>query len=378
MTTSWEVEANRLVAEYLIQNGYKVATAFRDECRQRGGLPENSELDGRRQEMETSRLTDEFLSAFEVGDREQYFMMWKRNIPAGVLENDPICLQLEFKSQLSFAVYPLKRGLSSKSKEYQESISHFKSVLESSGPAYEQLNDFISYGALPFVPDPRQVPAFKSLFSPSWNGELKARLQHFLKSVLRPASKPQLYYLITNSNSGVSTDAQVAALQQQAQEAGQKMLEYHRQVVRLQGDNQNILSVAVELVEALEATVKGQPLTTEHLQGLVSRIFGSDIGQSVDVGRPGTASALLRASLHATNVHSMKSKEMPLLPSLDYAKIKADWKALDERHKVLLLHALRLVGMSQMEQRQTDRQTGRQTGRRTDEQGCQNLRLSYP
>jgi hypothetical protein len=169
-----------------------------------------------------------------VGDREQYFMMWKRNIPAGVLENDPICLQLEFKSQLSFAVYPLKRGLSSKSKEYQESISHFKSVLESSGPAYEQLNDFISYGALPFVPDPRQVPAFKSLFSPSWNGELKARLQHFLKSVLRPASKPQLYYLITNSNSGVSTDAQVAALQQQAQEAGQKMLEYHRQVVRLQ------------------------------------------------------------------------------------------------------------------------------------------------
>ena len=55
--------------------------------------------------------------------------------------------------------------LLAQSEEYQQSISHFKSVLESSGPAYEQLNDFISYGALPFVPDPRQVPAFKSLFS---------------------------------------------------------------------------------------------------------------------------------------------------------------------------------------------------------------------
>ena len=65
----------------------------------------------------------------------------------------------------------------------------------------------------------------------------------------------------------------------------------------------------MELVEALEATVKGQPvrsrtdfamfccwsslmfiyqLTTEHLQGLVGRIFGSDVQQSVDVGRPGT------------------------------------------------------------------------------------------
>ena len=41
-------------------------------------------------------------------------MLWKRNIPAGVLEKDTTCLQLEFKAQLSFAVYPLKRGLNSK------------------------------------------------------------------------------------------------------------------------------------------------------------------------------------------------------------------------------------------------------------------------
>ncbi|XP_062505500.1 lisH domain-containing protein ARMC9-like isoform X3 [Corticium candelabrum] len=337
----WEREAIRIVLEYLSQNAFVSANAVRDECRQRGQLIDGAELGSQQRDREIGFLMNDFLSSFEAGDSERFFELWKTHVPADVIGRDATCAQLEFRAHLSFAVHPLKRGLGPQSNEFQKSISDFKSVVTSCGSVYGHIQDFVDYAALAFVPDPTILPNFKALISPSWDGEFRARLEHFLKSVVRSSSRPQLYYLIMGNGNSVLSTTQVSALRQHLQELECKMLDYQRRVVRLQSDNQIVVSVAVELVDALEEAVKGRPVTAEHLQDLVGRIYGSSVQQSVDMGRPETASALLRASLHEANLSNTRKREVALLPSLDYKKIKADWKTLEERPKALLCQALR-------------------------------------
>lgn len=43
------------------------------------------------------------------------------------------------------------------------------------------------------------------------------------------------------------------------------------------------------------------------------------------------------------SLSNTRKREVALLPSLDYKKIKADWKTLEERPKALLCQALRWV-----------------------------------
>ncbi|KAG9351184.1 hypothetical protein JZ751_025074 [Albula glossodonta] len=126
-----------------------------------------------------------------------------------------------------------------------------------------------------------------------------------------------------------------------------------RKFNKMQADYHNLIGVTAELVDSLVATISGKmsskahgtlllslQISPEYLQSICVRLFSSQMrqgpDQSIDFTRPGTASSMLRASIAPLN-----AQDVPLLPSLDYEKLKRDLMNGTDRLKALLLQALR-------------------------------------
>ena len=61
---------------------------------------------------------------------------------------------------------------------------------------------------------------------------------------------------------------------------------------KLQGDYQNLLGIAAELVDYLEKCILGKKISPKVLEDIVHRLFGNSIDN-----RPGSAGSMLRASM---------------------------------------------------------------------------------
>ncbi|XP_038430095.1 lisH domain-containing protein ARMC9 isoform X4 [Canis lupus familiaris] len=268
--------------------------------------------------------------------------------------------------------------------DLDERISYFRTYLETKGAALSQTTEFLPFYALPFVPNPMVHPSFKELFQgsgqgfavgktsqtithgksmfhkwrdydikrDSWTPELKLKLEKFLALIFKASNTPKLLTLYKeNGQSNKETSQQ---LHQQLVEAERRSMTYLKRYNKIQADYHNLIGVTAELVDSLEATVSGKMITPEYLQSVCVRLFSDQMRQSlahsVDFTRPGTASTMLRASLAPG-----KLKDVPLLPSLDYEKLKKDLILGSDRLKAFLLQALRwrLTTSHPGEQRET-------------------------
>uniref|UniRef100_A0A8C5SW47 LisH domain-containing protein ARMC9 n=1 Tax=Laticauda laticaudata TaxID=8630 RepID=A0A8C5SW47_LATLA len=209
---------------------------------------------------------------------------------------------------------------------------------ETKGAALSQTTEFLPFYALPFVPNPMIHPSFKELFQDSWESDLKTRLEEFLSATLKASDSPRLLTLYAPESAHNSQMA--LQLHQQLVESERKTMTYLKRFNKIQADYHNLIGVTAELVDSLEATVNGKMITPEDLQSVCMRLFSNQMKQSVphsiDFTRPGTASTMLRASLVPAKV-----QEVPLLPSLDYEKLKKDLIDGSDRLKAFLLQALR-------------------------------------
>ncbi|XP_067417220.1 lisH domain-containing protein ARMC9 isoform X2 [Emydura macquarii macquarii] len=181
-------------------------------------------------------------------------------------------------------------------------------------------------------------PSFKELFQDSWMPELKTRLEKFLSLTLKAHHTPRLLTLYKEN--GQCSKEMLQQLHQQLVEAECRTMTYLKRFNKIQVDYHNLIGVTAELVDSLEATVSGKMITPEYLQSVCVRLFSNQMRQSIahsiDFTRPGTASTMLRASLAP-----VKMQEVPLLPSLDYEKLKKDLIIGSDRLKAFLLQALR-------------------------------------
>ncbi|XP_042313330.1 lisH domain-containing protein ARMC9 [Sceloporus undulatus] len=181
-------------------------------------------------------------------------------------------------------------------------------------------------------------PSFKELFQDSWESDLKTRLEEFLSVTLKASNTPRLLTLY-KENAQCSQEM-LQELHQQLVESERKTMTYLKRFNKIQADYHNLIGVTAELVDSLEATVNGKMITQEDLQSVCVRLFSNQMRQtvahSIDFTRPGTASTMLRASLAP-----LKILEVPLLPSLDYEKLKKDLVDGGDRLKAFLLQALR-------------------------------------
>uniref|UniRef100_A0A8C4DQX2 LisH domain-containing protein ARMC9 n=1 Tax=Dicentrarchus labrax TaxID=13489 RepID=A0A8C4DQX2_DICLA len=322
----------------LFEDFEETGHVFDKECKNKGKLvskPQGSIL----RDSKTRVIQKDLISSFDDGDHKVFFELWTDNIPSEVKDTDPEAQSLEFYLHIHFTIYPLRRHPGRHDRaEFEERISHFKQYLETRGAALSQTTKFLPYYALPFVPNPTVHPSFKDLFQDSWIPQLKDKLEQFLSVTLRPSNTPRLLNLYKEG--GRSTKEAMQQLQLQLAESDRRIASYVRKFNKMQADYHNLIGITAELVDSLEATVSGKMISPEYLQSVCVRLFSSQMRQSVvqstDFTRPGTASSMLRAS-----IAPQRSKEVPMLPSLDYEKLKKDLFEGPDRLRSLLLQALR-------------------------------------
>ncbi|XP_069068960.1 lisH domain-containing protein ARMC9 [Pleurodeles waltl] len=336
---AYEADLLGLVKEYLNFAEFEdTLKSFSKECKVKGKpLPKPSGSAFR--DSNTLMIQKDLITAFEDGDRKVFFELWEEHIPQEIRDGDPLAQKLEFYLHIHFAIYPLKHGMGKSDRaDIDDRISHFRTYLETSGAALSQTTEFLPFYALPFVPNPTVHPSFKDLFQDSWAPDLKIRLEKFLSQTLKAGNTPRLLTLYKESAHGNKDLFQ--HLQQQLSEVEHRAITYMKRFNRLQADYHNLIGVTAELVDSLEATVNGRMITPEYLQSVCVRLFSNQMRQSVahsiDFTRPGTASSMLRAS-----IAPVKPLEVPLLPSLDYEKLKKDLLFGNDRLKAFLLQALR-------------------------------------
>ncbi|XP_016156116.1 PREDICTED: lisH domain-containing protein ARMC9 isoform X3 [Ficedula albicollis] len=334
---AYEAELLGLVKEYLDFAGFQeTVKVLKKECKIKGKpliKPADTSSEG------SLPVQEEILRAFEDGDQKVFFQLWEEHILSLLHESDPVAENLEFYLHIYFATFLLKQTMGKPDKaELEERISYFKAYLETKGAALSQTTEFLPFYALPFVPNPMVHPSFKEIFQDSWTLDLKARLEKFLSLTLKSRQTPRLLTIFKES--GQCNKEMMQHLQQQLVKREQRYMTNLKRVHKLQMDYRNLLGVTAELVDSLEATITGKMITPEYLQSVFSCLFSNHLKQTVahhiDFSRPGTASTLLRASLA-----SIKFQDVPLLPSLDYEKLKKDLITGSDRLKALLLQALR-------------------------------------
>lgn len=348
-----EADLLGMIKEYLKYGEFEETVHhFEKECKNKGKVvpkPRGNSL----RDSKTLIIQKDLLSSFDDGDFKVFFELWTEFVPLEVRDCDPHAQKLEFYLHVHFTIFPLKIHLGRHDRaDFEVRITHFKNYLETRGAALSQTTEFLPYYALPFVPNPMVHPSFRDLFQDSWIPEMKQELEKFLTVTLKVSNTPRLLSLYKDG--GRNTKDTIQQLQLQLAEAEKRTSSYMRRFNKMQADHHNLIGVTAELVDSLEATVSGKMISPEYLQSVCVRLFSSQLrqsaAQSIDFTRPGTASSLLRAS-----IAPQRPKEVPLLPSLDYDKLKRDLLGGSDRLKALLLQALcwRLTRSLQGEQRDT-------------------------
>uniref|UniRef100_A0A5F9CXF2 LisH domain-containing protein ARMC9 n=1 Tax=Oryctolagus cuniculus TaxID=9986 RepID=A0A5F9CXF2_RABIT len=314
-----ESELLGIVKEYLDFAEFEdTLKTFSKECKIKGKPCKSA--GGSVRDSKSLIIQKDLLAAFDSGDQKVFFHLWEEHVPSSVRDGDCVAQKLEFYLHIHFAIYLLKHGPGRPDKqELDERISHFRSYLETRGAALSQTTEFLPFYALPFVPNPMVHPSFKDLFQDSWTPELKLKLEKFLALIFKANSTPKLVTIYQEN--GQSNKEVLQQLHQQLVEAERRSMTYLKRYNKIQADYHNLIGVTAELVDSLEATVSGK-----------------------------MASTMLRASLAP-----VKLKDVPLLPSLDYEKLKKDLIWGSDRLKAFLLQALRwrLTTSHPGEQRET-------------------------
>ncbi|XP_038194966.1 lisH domain-containing protein ARMC9 [Arvicola amphibius] len=349
-----ESELLGLVKEYLDFAEFEdTLKTFSKECKVKGKPLSKTVGGSLKKDSKSLVIQKDLVAAFDDGDQKLFFDLWEGHVPSSIRDTDSLAQKLEFYLHIHFAIYPLKySGGRPDKQELDEKISYFKTYLETKGAALSQTTEFLPFYALPFVPNPMVHPSFKELFQDSWTPELKVKLEKFLALIFKASNTPKL--LTIYKENGQNSKEMLQQLHQQLVEAERRAMTYLKRYNKIQADYHNLIGVTAELVDSLEATVSGKMITPEYLQSVCVRLFSNQMRQSlahsVDFTRPGTASTMLRASLVPE-----KLKDVPLLPSLDYEKLKKDLIWGSDRLKAFLLQALRwrLTTSHPGEQRET-------------------------
>ncbi|NXX12693.1 ARMC9 protein, partial [Podargus strigoides] len=335
---AYEAELLGLVREYLDFAEFEETVAvFTKECKIKGKpLPKPASVSSR--DSTALPVQKDLLTAFENGEQKVFFQLWEEHISSSVWDNEPVAQHLEFYLHIHFATYLLKHSMGKPNKaELEERISHFKAYLETKGAALSQTTEFLPFYVLPFVRNPMVHPSFKELFQDSWTLDLRTRLEKFLSLTLKARQTPRLLALFKEN--GQCNKEMLQLLHQQLVESEHRTMTYLKQFNKMQADYYNLIGVTADLVDSLEATVNGKMITPEYLQSVCVRLFSNQMRQSVahsiDFTGPGTV------SINGFLWLFLKMQDVPLLPSLDYEKLKKDLITGNDRLKAFLLQALR-------------------------------------
>ena len=121
-----------------------------------------------------------------------------------------------------------------------------------------------------------------------------------------------------------------------------EQVSYIRRYKSLQESYQTLIDLAMQLVETLEDSLHGKPISEEYISSMCRRLFGVS-AKSLPSQESASGASLLRASIatHSNCLEAGLSQNVPLYPSLDLQRVKSDLSSLEGREVPLLLQALR-------------------------------------
>ncbi|KAJ3021459.1 LisH domain-containing protein armc9 [Thoreauomyces humboldtii] len=395
MALDTELKLNGAIREYLVFADYKATTvSFDIESEEKGRPADPGEAAGGfqtvidentvrtrgphlskdecRQLIMDLELKSKFIKAFRTGDRSAFFALWDEYFPRPMRSTDALFQKLEFLASIYFAVFPVHPGVDptlAKSQNIVQTMEPFKQFLETRGSELCKTPQFLSYYALPYVPDPLAHPSFKDIFEVGWTTDLEGRLQVFLKNALRAVVKPMLVTLIGSESSRGKLVEEIEELKRDLKESHAKesfTADRHRD---LQSDYHNLITIASELVQTLTACINGEKITPSYLAGVCQRLATfkqsnqrkSSVGQSTSPLASTSQPVPLRKSSSSAHHRAARAADRtdpkqgptprasmskpPLAPTathLDYTAIASDLEADNEKSD-LLLEALRVL-----------------------------------
>ncbi|KAI9099428.1 hypothetical protein DFS34DRAFT_649148 [Phlyctochytrium arcticum] len=367
-----ELEINGLVREYFKFADYAASLeTFETECDKKGrGV--NCVLEKEEEDAVILKIQDSFIAAFHDGDRAAFFKCWDEQFPQEVRTAEPSYQKLEFMCSIYFAVVPIHPGVEAKvQSQYtlESTMETFKKFLETGGADLCKTTQFLSYYALPYVPDPRQHPSFKDIFETNWVGELEEKLKVFLQTAIRGNRKPKLLKLLEEGGQSGKQDLEV--LQKDFMAVQEREQQQTHKLRGLQTDYHNLITIASELVQTLTACISGEKITPAYLGGICQRLASfkqgapgkrDDHPQPYDKVQPQNISQTHHRANHAAAAAESKSRHNnlasatpPRVPQaasgpfeqfLDYAAIRRELTPTMEpkmhRTQAYILQALRM------------------------------------
>ncbi|KAJ3348438.1 LisH domain-containing protein armc9 [Entophlyctis luteolus] len=381
-----EIETNSLIREYFQYSDYRsTICAFDAECGLKGRVPEESmtarTFESPEEVIRLEEAKNRFLIAYREGDRKEFFALWDQHFPPDVTKTDPLFAKLEFQVSIYFAIFPMHPFVNqdaakeSQALTIQSTMDAFKSFLETRGAELCKTTQFLSFYALPYVPDARAHPSFNEIFTQRHVADLETRLVAFLESALKAVHVPRLLKILAGVDMRPVDKAKEIELQtkqlklqlHESQLATDALSSKHRS---LQHDHHNLLTIASELVQTLAACINGEKITPAYLTSIMSRVaefkrvsanrkapadFTETIRsatekQSVTVESTEQISSPIRKMPQSALPQKNESKIDPdvlenLESFLDYEKIKLDLTPTTEiikaKHQAFLLQALR-------------------------------------
>ena len=123
---------------------------------------------------------------------------------------------------------------------------------------------------------------------------MQNKVEDFLKESLKMQNQPrlvELYSTQTDTNLGQNN------LKKQLSDAEKKSAILFKKFNKAQADYYTLIGITAELVDSLESTISGKPVPSEYVSSVIGRLFNTQIKQSIDLTRPGTAGDYIRRSL---------------------------------------------------------------------------------
>ncbi|CAF0879503.1 unnamed protein product [Brachionus calyciflorus] len=337
-TVAFEAQLNGYVKEYLDFYGFdSTLEKFVAECSTRGkSISETDKLNNTNPKINST--LNEMVSLFLQGQRKEFFRRWIENISPDLIEYDLQAQKLELELNIHFAVYPFRKN-SRDVNNTREGMNAFKEYIDNKGRVLCQTKEFLPYFGLHYHQNPQD--GYPELFNDAWLADLQNKLEEFIKKSLKVKSHPKLVEILSTQQTDTDSNTQIPKLKQQLMESEKRTMAFMRKFNRVQSEYHTLIGITAELVDSLENTINGKPVSNEYIQNICFKLFNTQLTkQTIDFTRPGTAGDHIRRSL-AQKITTEKSDLKKTSTPLDFLKIKHDLIHQNEKRQITLLQALR-------------------------------------
>lgn len=155
------------IHEYLLKYGYHSTL---DE------FQKETSKSAKQKQISEEEIMQDCLDKLTRGEKDKFFVLWNRAIPAVVKESSEELKKLEFFIQVYFAIYTELPSVPPTKTTLKQRMAEFKQFIESIEVETSKTTDFLAFYALPHFANPKEHPSCKHLFTAKWIKELKDKV----------------------------------------------------------------------------------------------------------------------------------------------------------------------------------------------------------